>query len=123
LEKVSTSSKILALASFYGVVLVLDKPLAWRIGLVASFWLDRHRPVVRGINLISLVWTDDRLVDPAQRPKQTKNDLFADLVRQAPCCGICPQRVAFDSWYSGKENMKAVRGDRARSSTSRASVW
>jgi hypothetical protein len=40
--------------------------------------------VVRGIKLVTLVWidsnrmfpTDYRLVDPAEQPRRTKNDLF-----------------------------------------------
>jgi putative transposase len=96
---------------------VLDKPFARHIGLVASFWSGRHRRVVRGINLVSLVWTDGdrvyptdyRLVDPARHPKQTKNDLFAELVRQAHVRGFRPPCVAFDSGYSGKDNLKVIR--------------
>ena len=96
---------------------VLDKPHAKHIGLVAPFWSGRHRRVVRGINLVTLVWTDGdrvyptdyRLVDPAVRPKRTKNDLFAELVRQAHARGFRPPCVCFDSWYSGKDNLKVVR--------------
>ena len=97
---------------------VLDKPHARHMGLVAPFWSGRHARVVRGINLVTLAWTDGdrvfptdyRLVDPAERPKRTKNDLFADLVRRAHARGFAPACVAFDAWYSGKENLKAVRG-------------
>ena len=96
---------------------VLDKPHAKYTGLVAPFWSGRHKRIVRGINLVSLVWTDGdrvyptdyRLVNPATRPKQTKNDLFAELVRQAHARGFRPPCVCFDSWYSGKDNLKVVR--------------
>jgi putative transposase len=96
---------------------VLDKPFAKHIGLVGPFWSGKHRRVVRGINLLSLVWTDGdrvfptdyRLVDPAERPKRTKNDLFRELVRVAAARGFGPACVVFDSWYSGKDNLKAVR--------------
>ena len=67
--------------------------------------------------MVSLVWTDGdrvyptdyRLVNPATRPKETKNDLFAELVRQAHARGFRPPCVCFDSWYSGKDNLKVVR--------------
>ena len=36
----------------------LDKPHARHIGLVTRHWSGKHRRVVKGINLISLVWTD-----------------------------------------------------------------
>jgi hypothetical protein len=95
---------------------VLDKPFARHMGLVGRFWSGRHKRVVRGIDLVSLVWTDGdalypldyRLVDPA-RVGTTKNDLFRELVRAAKARGLSPRCVCFDSWYSGKDNLKAVR--------------
>jgi hypothetical protein len=96
---------------------VLDKPHARHMGLVAYHWSGRHNRVVRGINLVTLAWTDGdrvlptdyRLVDPAAAPKRTKNDDFRELIRVARARGFRPACVAFDAWYSGKENLKAVR--------------
>jgi len=96
---------------------VLDKPHARHVGLVGPFWSGRHARVVRGINLVTLAWTDGdrvlptdyRLVDPAAAPRRTKNDDFRDLVRFARDRGFAPACVCFDAWYSGKENLKAVR--------------
>ncbi len=95
---------------------VLDKPFARHMGLVGRFWSGRHKRVVQGIDLVSLVWTDGdavfpcdyRLVDPAQ-PDTTKNDLFRHMIRTAHARGLRPRCVAFDSWYSGKDNLKAIR--------------
>src|SRR6266542_6879987 len=36
----------------------LDKPYARNMALVTWHWSGKHHRVVRGINLISLVWTD-----------------------------------------------------------------
>jgi len=96
---------------------VLDKPHARHVGLVGPFWSGRHGRVVRGINLVTLAWTDGdrvlptdyRLVDPAAAPRRTKNDDFRDLIRVAHDRGFSPACVVFDAWYSGKENLKAVR--------------
>ena len=96
---------------------VLDKPHAKHMGLVGPFWSGRHARVVRGINLVTLAWTDGdrvlptdyRLVDPAGRPRRTKNDDFRDLLRVAHDRGFAPACVVFDAWYSGKDNLKAVR--------------
>ena len=68
---------------------VLDKPFARHMGLVAYHWSGRHNRVARGIDLVTLLWTDGdalwpcdyRAVNPAE--KRTKNDLFRDLVRVA----------------------------------------
>jgi len=96
---------------------VLDKPYAHKMGLVGPFWSGKHQRILRGINLVSLVWTDGdaiyptdyRLVDPAEVPKRTKNDLFRDMLTVAQTRGFSPACVCFDSWYSGLENLKAVR--------------
>src|SRR5689334_5355559 len=55
---------------------VLDKPFARHMGLVGQFYSGRHARVVRGIDLVTAVWTDGdglwpcdyRLVDPAETP-------------------------------------------------------
>jgi putative transposase len=96
---------------------VLDKPFARHMGLVGRFWSGRHKRVVKGIDLVSLVWTDGdaifpcdyRLVDPADTQHRTKNDLFREMIQTAKARGLKPRCVAFDSWYSGKDNLKAIR--------------
>ena len=85
--------------------------------LVGLFWSGKHQRVLRGINLVTLAWTggdavyptDYRLVDPAETPKRTKNDLFRDMPFAAKSRGFAPAFVCFECWYSGKENLKAVR--------------
>jgi putative transposase len=94
---------------------VLDKPFARHMGLVAPHWSGRHNRVVKGIALVTLLWTDGdalwpcdyRTVNPPE--KLTKNDLFRDLVGAARARGFRPACVVFDAWYSGKDNLKAVR--------------
>jgi putative transposase len=96
---------------------VLDKPYAKHMGLVGRFWSGTHRRVVAGINLVTLLWTDGdglwptdyRLVDPAAGKAVTKNDLFRGMLATAQQRGLRPRCVCFDSWYSGKDNLKAIR--------------
>ena len=96
---------------------VLDKPYASKMGLVSRFWSGKHHRVVRGINLVTLAWTDGdavyptdyRLVDPAATVRKTKNDHFREMLTTAHKRGFQPQYICFDSWYSCKENLKAVR--------------
>jgi putative transposase len=96
---------------------VLDKPYARHMGLVGFFYSGKHRRVVRGINLVSLLWTDGdllapcdyRLVDPARGKAVNKNHHFREMLRQAQARGFQPRCVCFDTWYSGKDNLKAVR--------------
>ena len=95
---------------------VLDKPFARHMGRVARFWSGRHKRVVQGINLVTALWTDGdalwpcdyRLVDKSAGDG-TKNDQFRDMLRVAAGRGLSPRCVCFDCWYSGKDNLKAVR--------------
>lgn len=96
---------------------VLDKPYAHKMGLVGQFWSGKHNRVVRGIDLVTLAWsdgdsvypTDYRLVDPAEQPKRNKNEHFREMLATAHRRGFTPRYVCFDSWYSSMENLKAVR--------------
>ena len=95
---------------------VLDKPHAKHMGLVSWHWSGRHKRIVQGINLVTALWTDGdglwpcdyRLVDKATT-KDTKNDLMQAMLKAAQERGLKPRCVCFDSWYSGLENLKAVR--------------
>jgi putative transposase len=95
---------------------ILDKFYAHHMGLVSRFWSGKHRRVVQGIDLVSLVWsdgdglwpTDYRIVDPADGKKVTKNDFFRAMLDTAEKRGFAPECVTFDSWYSSKENLKAI---------------
>jgi DDE superfamily endonuclease len=94
----------------------LDKPYAERIDLVTSHWSGKHHRVARGINLITLLWTDGdrkvpvdyRLYDKADG--RTKNDHFWEMMLIAKGRGFAPRYVLFDGWYASLENLKQVRG-------------
>ena len=94
----------------------LDKPYARQIGLVTRHWSGKHKRVVRGINLLTLLWTDgDRLIPVDYRLYDkagdglTKNDHFRAVLATAQGRAFRPECVAFDSWYASLENLKAVR--------------
>ena len=93
----------------------LDKPHAKAIELVTRHWSGKHRAVVRGINLVTLLWTDgDRHVPCDYRVYDkadglTKNGHFADMLRAAYARRFAPACVAFDGWYSSLDNLKLVR--------------
>ena len=109
------------LVSLNGGLLVLDdstldKPYAKRIELVTRHWSGKHRRVVSGINLISMVWTDGDASIPCDfrvydKPigGKNKNEHFRDMLASAKARGFQPERVAFDSWYSSLDNLKLIR--------------
>jgi putative transposase len=94
----------------------LDKPYAKKMALVTRHWSGKHHAVVRGINLLTLLWTDGersipcdyRLYEKAS-DGLGKNAHFRALVQAAHARGFAPECVVFDSWYSGLDNLKQVR--------------
>jgi len=94
----------------------LDKPYAREMDLVTWHWSGKHGEVVKGINLISLLWTDGEARLPCdfriynkEEDGLTKNDHFRAMVRRAKERGIEPELVAFDSWYGALDNLKLIR--------------
>ncbi len=95
----------------------LDKPYARKIGLLTRHWSGKHRRVVQGINLLTLLWTDGEALIPCDYrlyEKATdglsKNDHFRAMLATARARGFAPECVVFDSWYASLENLKAIRG-------------
>lgn len=94
---------------------VLDKLYAQQIELVSRQWSGKHKRVVKGINLTTLLWSDgdkhipcdyrlyEKAVDGA-----SKNDHFQAMLRSARQRGFRPDCVAFDSWFSGLANLKLI---------------
>ena len=95
---------------------VVDKPYARAMDLVCHQWSGKHHGVVKGIGLVTLLWTDGdrhlpcdyRLYDKASDGR-TKNDHFRAMLAAAAGRGFAPECVLFDSWYAGVENLKACR--------------
>ena len=80
-----------------------------------SHWSGKHKQVVSGINLITLMWTDGDTHIPCdyrlynkQQDNLTKNDHFQSLIAAADERGFRPECVVFDSWYSSLKNLKTI---------------
>ena len=95
---------------------VLDKPYAHYIALVGHYWSGKHHSVVKGINLITLYYTDPqgqhqpvnfRVYDKADN--KTKNDYFLDMLAEVLSWGLEPAYVTGDSWYSCIKNLKTIK--------------
>ena len=100
---------------------VLDKPYSTpgKGDLVGYFWSGKHKRTVKGINLITLYYTDRsstsypvnfRLYD--KREGKTKNDYFREMVTEVKAWGLQPAWVTGDCWYSGNENLKFLRNEK-----------
>lgn len=111
-------SSLVSLTSGYLVLddSTLDKPYGPHIELVTRHWSGKHRAVVEGINLITLLWTDgdraipiDWRVFDKSRDGLTKNDHLCQMLHTARERGFEPECVLWDSWYSSLSNLKMLR--------------
>jgi hypothetical protein len=94
----------------------LDKPYSKKMALVHCHWSGKHHQVVRGINLTTLLWSDEQALIPTDfrlynKPNDglTKNDHLRTMLQTAHERGFAPRYVLFDSWYSSVENLKTIR--------------
>ena len=94
----------------------LDKPYAEKMDLVTYHWSGKHGRVVKGINLLTLLWTKGEAQIPCDfrvydKPMDgsTKNESFRDMLVEADKRGFKPCGVLFDSWYSSLRNLKLLR--------------
>ena len=95
---------------------VLDKPYSQYLAFVGYFWSGKHHRTVKGINLITLYYTDVqgqhlpinfRVYDKSEG--KTKNDYFQDMLNEVLAWGLEPALVTGDTWYSGVDNLKRIR--------------
>jgi putative transposase len=94
----------------------LDKPYARQMDLVTRHWSGKHRRLVRGINLLTLLWTDGDALLPCDyrlyeqaTDGSSKNDHCRALLATAEQRGFAPECVVFDSWYASLDNLKQLR--------------
>ena len=95
---------------------VIDKHYSQFIELACFQWSGKHRKVVRGIGLISLVWTDGYRTFPIafriynkKNDNLSKNEHLREMLQFAADNGFNPNFVMFDSWYSSTENLALLR--------------
>jgi hypothetical protein len=94
---------------------VIDKIYSEKIALTYFQWSGNKHKVIKGIGLISLVWTDGTSTFPIDYRMYdkdgdhlSKNDHFRAMLQTAADRGFQPNFVLFDSWYSGIENLKFI---------------
>lgn len=97
---------------------VLDKPFTdpATTELVGYFYSGRHHRAVKGINLITLFYTDASGVGVPvnfrvyrHREGKTKHAYFQEMVKECFAWGLRPKWVSADSWYASVENLKFLR--------------
>ena len=95
---------------------VIDKPYAHHISYVGYFWSGKHHKAVKGLNLITLFYTDPegrqqpvnyRLYD--KNDNKSKNDYFLEMLDEVLAWGLKPYYMTGDSWYSCVKNLKRIK--------------
>ena len=97
---------------------VIDKPYSdpKLTELIGYFWSGKHHRVVKGIQLITLYYTDlsgksvpvNYRIYSKQEDK-TKNDYLREMITEVLNWGLQPKTVTTDSWYSSRENLKFLK--------------
>ena len=94
---------------------ILDKPFGKNIECVGFHHSGKHKRVVRGICLITLLWTDGTLSFPIDfriyhnSDTRSKNDHLRDMLTVAKNRGFSPKMTMFDSWYSANETLRLLQ--------------
>ncbi|WP_320073225.1 transposase [Nostoc sp. MG11] len=94
---------------------VIDKPHSdpKLTELIGYFYSGRHHRAVKGIQLITLYYTDlsgksvpiNYRIYNKQEGK-TKNDYLQEMITEVSVWGLSPKTVTTDSWYSSQKNLK-----------------
>jgi hypothetical protein len=97
---------------------ILDKPYSdpSKAVFIDYFWSGKHHDIVKGINIISLFYTDIQGISVPinyriynKAINKTKNDYFREMLIEVMSWGVLPTWVTGDSWYSSLENLKFIR--------------
>jgi hypothetical protein len=97
---------------------VIDKPYSAPAltELIGYFWEGLHHRPVKGINLITLYYTDSegksvpvnyRIYN--KQEEESKNDYFREMIGEVLSWSLQPKIVTADSWYSSRDNLKFLK--------------
>lgn len=98
--------------------MVIDKPYSnpQKAEFIDYFWSGKHHKTVKGINLITLYYTDKKGVSlPVnyriinKKEGKTKHEYFLEMLAEVMTWGLKPLTITGDSWYSKKETLKFLK--------------
>ena len=102
-----------------GGYLILDDTVLDKFGtaIFGVHWVycSRLQKVVRGLNLVVLLWTDGKRRLPIaiklwRKGEKSKVELASQLLRRAHWLGVQPDYVLMDSWYSASQLLQQIDG-------------
>ena len=84
--------------------------------LIGYFWSGKHQKAIKGINLITLYYTDrDGNSFPVNyriynhQDNKSKNDYVREMIQEIMTWGIKPKSLTSDCWYSSQENLSFLK--------------
>lgn len=102
-------------------ILVLDDSLLAKnysseIAIAKFGYSGNYHRVIRGISLVTLLWTGgeehipvDFRIAAKDEDGKTKNQHFQEMVILSTHRGIKPNYVVFDTWYASVKNLKTIQ--------------
>ena len=84
--------------------------------LIGYFWSGKHHRPIKGINLITLYYTEAsgkslpvnyRIYN--KQEDKTKNDYLREMIAEVLGWGLKPKIVTTDAWYASRENLKFLK--------------
>jgi hypothetical protein len=98
--------------------MVIDKPYSnpTKAELIDYFYSGKHHKTVKGINVVTLYYTDlngvsvpvnYRIVN--KQEGKTKHEYFLEMLAEVTAWGLKPATVTGDSWYAAKENLNTLK--------------
>lgn len=94
---------------------LIAKNRSEKLSLAASQYSGAEKKILRGIGLITLLWSkgDEHIpVDYRLYAKRedgySKNQHFCEMLKLAYHRGLKPKAVVFDSWYASKINLEYI---------------
>lgn len=98
---------------------VLDKRYSRASGLVKLQYSGNAHGLVKGIDVVNLLWTDGEQFAPIDyriyqpnRDGKDKNDHFREMLKRAKQRQFSPLYVLMDCWYGSVKNLKLIREQR-----------
>ena len=84
--------------------------------LIDYFWSGKHKKTVKGINVVTLYYTDLKGVSVPvnyrivnKQEGKTKHEYFLEMLAEVKAWGLKPSIVTGDSWYASKENLNVLK--------------
>jgi SRSO17 transposase len=83
--------------------------------LIDYFWSGKHKKTVKGINVVTLYYTDVKGTLPVnyrlvnKKSGQTKHDYFLEMMAEVIAWGLKPSTVTGDSWYGKIKTLTTLK--------------